>query len=81
LKTTGFNALALFLIAALAILMSPALASACPSCFAASSVHALRAYYLSTMLLTLMPFTLISLFVILGYSSYRRGLRRQMGSE
>lgn len=71
----------LALVVALATVISPAIALACPSCFAASGARALHAYYLSTVLLTLMPFILISLFVFAGYSSYRRDSRHRKGSK
>ena len=52
-------------ITAAAIALSAAPAIACPACFAASSPGTLRAFYLSTVLLTTMPFLIIAGFVIL----------------
>jgi hypothetical protein len=43
----------------LVLALMPSIVMACPACFAASSERTLRAYYLSTMLLTVMPFVLI----------------------
>ena len=37
----------------------------CPACFGASSPGALRAYYISTILLSAMPFVLIAGFVVI----------------
>ena len=50
---------------ALAAVLLPSVALACPNCYAASSQRTILAYYASTMLLTLMPFALIG-GVILG---------------
>ena len=44
---------------ALAAMLMPSVALACPNCYAASGRRALLAYYASTMLLSLMPFALI----------------------
>ena len=47
-------------------------AFACAACFGASTPGALRAYYISTILLSLMPFVLIAGFVLL-VRRYRLG--------
>jgi len=47
-------------------------ALACAACFGASTPGALRAYYISTILLSTMPFVLIAGFVIL-VRRYRLG--------
>jgi hypothetical protein len=47
-------------------------AFACAACFGASTPGALRAYYISTILLSLMPFVLIAVFVFL-VRRYRLG--------
>lgn len=44
----------------------------CPACFGASSPGALRAYYISTILLSAMPFVLIACFVVI-LRRYRLG--------
>lgn len=50
---------------ALAAVLLPSVALACPNCYAASSQRTILAYNASTLLLTLMPFALIG-GVILG---------------
>jgi hypothetical protein len=50
-------------------------AFACAACFAASSPGTLRAFYISTVLLSTMPFVLIGGFVIL-LRRYRLGANR-----
>lgn len=57
----------------LAIPFAPSLARACPVCFAASGARAYRAYYLSTMLLSVMPFVLIGLVIGAAYMMRNRG--------
>jgi hypothetical protein len=47
-------------------------AFACAACFGASTPAALRAFYISTILLSTMPFALIAAFVIL-LRRYRLG--------
>jgi len=47
-------------------------AFACAACFGASTPGALRAYYISTILLSTMPFVLIAGFVLLLWR-YRLG--------
>ncbi|MGO9450668.1 MAG: hypothetical protein ACLQDV_06415 [Candidatus Binataceae bacterium] len=54
-----------------AIALAPAIASACPACFAASGARGLHAYYLSTMLLSTMPFLLIGTIVTIAYVARR----------
>jgi hypothetical protein len=65
------NRFAAFWIAFGAILLAPRLAFACANCFAASNPGTLRAYYLSTVILTLMPFILIAAIAFVGYKSSR----------
>jgi len=57
---------------ALAIMSAPAAAFACPSCYAASGSGSLRAYYISTAILTTMPFLLIGSIGAIFYSARRR---------
>ena len=54
------------------IALNDATAFGCAACFGASSSGALRAYYISTILLSTMPFVLIAGFVIL-LRRYRLG--------
>jgi len=54
-----------------AIVLAPAIASACPACFAASGARGLHAYYLSTMLLSTMPFLLIGAIITIAYAARR----------
>ncbi|HVN64535.1 MAG TPA: hypothetical protein VMT58_07840 [Candidatus Binataceae bacterium] len=54
------------------IIASAPSALACATCFAASSPRALLAYYLSTILLSAMPFALVVAFV-LYLKRYRLG--------
>jgi hypothetical protein len=56
----------------LALTLMPSIVMACPTCFAASSERTLRAYYLSTMLLTVMPFVLIGATIFAVYLIGRR---------
>jgi hypothetical protein len=51
--------------ACIAALAYAAPALGCPACFAASSPGALRGFYLSTVLLSTMPFLIIAGFVIM----------------
>jgi hypothetical protein len=53
------------IIASATILLAPASSAlACPACFASSSPKTLTAFYISTLLLTAMPFALIGGFVM-----------------
>lgn len=54
-----------FVIAAIALF--PSLALACPVCFAAGGSRAYWAYYVSTMLLSTMPFVLIGVAIGAAY--------------
>ena len=59
-------------VTAFAILtLTPGVTLACPACFAASGGHGLFAYYLSTILLSTMPFLLIGLIAAVAYSGRR----------
>lgn len=49
------------------IVLSPALALACPVCFAAAGSRAYLAYYVSTVLLSTMPFALIGAAIGAAY--------------
>lgn len=51
--------------------IAPSIAYACPTCFAATAGHGLLAYYLSTILLSTMPFLMIGLIAVIAYSSTR----------
>jgi hypothetical protein len=62
------------------VVQRPLAAMACPYCYASSGTHLLHTYYLSTVLLTLLPFAIIgSIFVIARRvgrrtrEQYRRG--------
>jgi hypothetical protein len=54
----------------------PASAAACPTCFAASDERALHGYYLSTAILSAMPFLLIGLIAVIAYAAKRRAANR-----
>jgi hypothetical protein len=56
----------------LSIPFGPDLAMACSNCFAASGVNGLRAYLLSTAILTSMPFILIGAIIFYCYKSRPR---------
>jgi hypothetical protein len=66
------NRLAVFSIAIVSSFLIPDVASACANCFAASSRSGLKAYYISTAILTLMPFVLIAAIAFIGYKSRQR---------
>jgi uncharacterized membrane protein YdjX (TVP38/TMEM64 family) len=66
------NRFGAFWIALVSILLAPRFAFACANCFAASSRGALRAYYISTAILTLMPFILIAAIMFVAYKSGQR---------
>lgn len=59
---------------ALAVLLSPLAAVACPNCYAASDTHVLHTYYFSAFMLTLLPFVVIGGIVLVA-----RSLRRPHG--
>jgi len=56
----------------LIMLTVPGAAIACADCFAATAPSSLRAFYLSTAILTVMPFILIGLIFAIEYSARRR---------
>ena len=58
-------------IALVSILFGPELAIACSNCFAASGANGLRAYFLSTAILTSMPFLLIAAICFACYKARR----------
>lgn len=63
------------LAATAAITLSPAVALACPVCFAAGGPRAYLAYYISTVLLSAMPFALIGAAIGAAYLLRNRGKR------
>ena len=68
------KALAANLLAVAAVLL-PSVALACPNCYAASSQRTILAYYASTMLLTLMPFALIGGVILAVFLMRNRASR------
>ena len=69
---------------ALALLVTtPGISNACANCFAATGTQGLRAYYLSTILLSTMPFLLIGLIMAIAYTSRRiqNKANRELGWE
>jgi hypothetical protein len=54
--------------AAILPVFAPAAAYCCPTCFAASGTRGIQAYYLSTVLLTMMPFLLIGVTCAIAYA-------------
>lgn len=50
----------------------PGLATACPLCFASSSGGTLYGFYLSTVLLTLMPFALVAVIAFCFFTDASR---------
>lgn len=54
-----------------ALVVAPRVSLACPACFAATGGHGLTAYYLSTVLLSTMPFLLIGVIIAIAYSAKR----------
>ncbi len=73
-------------IGALAIapgVLLPSLALACPLCFAASGSRAYLAYYISTVLLSTMPFALIGAVIGTAYllRNRRHGARERQAAE
>lgn len=68
----AIRSMAMRVATALALLaLTPVLSYACPTCFAASGPHGLRAYYLSTMLLSTMPFIMIGVIALIAYAAKR----------
>jgi len=65
------------------LVTTPGISNACANCFAATGTQGLRAYYLSTILLSTMPFLLIGLIVAIAYSSRRvqKKAIHDLGSE
>ena len=53
------------------VVLIPAIAHACPACFAASGRGTLRAYYLSTVILSTMPLVMIGTVVAIALASKR----------
>ncbi len=51
---------------------SPAVAAACPKCYGASSPQVLSSYYLSTLMLTLLPFAVLGTIAAIGWHFKRR---------
>ena len=54
------------------VLSVPGLARACPLCFASSGSGTLHGFYLSTVLLMMMPFALIALVAFCAFADQRR---------
>ncbi len=48
------------------LLQSPVAATACPMCYGSSSSRVLDIYYLSTLLLSLLPFAIVAAIVAVG---------------
>lgn len=66
-------------LAGLTALLLPAAARACPNCYAASPGRVLNTYYLSTLLLSLLPFVIIAAVAVVGLRLYRGGVRQEDG--
>jgi hypothetical protein len=64
--------LARVLPATLGALLAPAIAIACPFCYAASSPRTLHAFYVSTAALTVMPLMLIGGFAVWISRAYKK---------
>ncbi len=56
----------------------PAAAGACPLCYGSSAPQVLSAYYLSTAVLSLLPFTIIG---VIGYVAVRMARRAQVAAH
>ncbi len=59
-----------------ALLLPATPARACPNCYAASPPGVLSTYYLSTLLLSLLPFVIIAAVAVVGLRLYR-GVRQE----
>jgi hypothetical protein len=59
-------------LALLSASMCSAPAAACPACYESSSPKVLATYYLSTLMLTLLPFAIIGTLVAVGLYLARR---------
>jgi len=57
---------------AVALWLAPGAAIACPKCYGSSSPGVLESYYLSTLMLTLLPFAVVGTIVVLGFRFKRR---------
>ncbi len=51
------------------VMLLPELALACPTCFGSVSKHVLNTYYLSALFLSLLPFGVIAMIVLVVRSS------------
>ncbi len=56
----------------------PAAAGACPLCYGSSAPQVLNAYYLSTAVLSLLPFAIIG---VIGYLAVRMARRAQAAAH
>ncbi len=56
----------------------PAAAGACPLCYGSSAPQVLNAYYLSTAVLSLLPFTIVG---VIGYLAVRMARRAQAAAH
>jgi hypothetical protein len=54
---------------------SPAVAAACPKCYGASGPQVLSMYYLSTLILTLLPFAVLGTIGAIGWHFKHRAER------
>ncbi len=60
-----------------ALLLPATAARACPNCYAASPAGVLSTYYLSTLLLSLLPFVIIAAVAVVGLRLYRGVVRQE----
>ena len=63
-----------------AVLSSPTGVLACPACYASSSTRVLNFYYLSTAMLTLLPFAVVGTLVVVGLHFKRQAALGQEDS-
>ncbi len=55
------------------LVVFPGAAHACAVCFSGFGVRALRGYYVSTVMLSLLPFALIGMVMLVAYAMRNRG--------
>ncbi len=60
-----------------ALLLRATAARACPNCYAASPTRVLSTYYLSTLLLSLLPFVIIAAIAAVALRLYRGVVRQE----
>ena len=64
-----------------ALVSTPAAAMACPLCYSSFAPRVLQAYYISAALLSIMPFAVVAVLVLIGVRTVRRARESERAAQ